>query len=224
MKRLPILITIILLFTATSAFAEYNATITGMIDEFEIRSGIKFMMTKDEVSANEKLELDGSKYSTNKNHLDIYGSLAGIDNASGEYIFDNDWKLTSFQYYFGGSLMEPKPEGLILSEYDTIEKTLAEKYGSPLDGISAIMSDDLISNIEMINDQRNAQLLRLSERLLKINSGGYVKIEHWAAVNKLNVDYEYTSHYVQYTYFTDDYFNFVSRALQANENQKNNDL
>jgi hypothetical protein len=226
MKKSCSIILAILLFTVVTASAEYSAAITGTLDKFEIRNGIQFFMSKDEVIQREELEIDDSKYSTNDNHLDISGSLAGLSNANGEYIFNTDWKLVSLEYHFGkGSILYQKTREEMLSDYDYIEKALSEKYGSPVGGISAFVSDYFQNYMDFLSQQKNAQVLKLSERVLKLKSGGYVKIEHWAAVNSLQeIEYEFTSHYVQYSYMTDEYVDFITDAVNANESQRDNDL
>jgi hypothetical protein len=152
--------------------------------------------------------------------------MAGLDNATGEYVFDSDWKLVSFKYFFGsGSLIDQKPRNEMLSDYEYINKALIEKYGSPITGVSPFTSDGFQDDITFLNTQKGAQLLRLNEWLFKMASGGYVKIEHWASVIGLDsIGYEATSHYLQYSYLSDNYVDFISDALNNKENQTDNDL
>ena len=224
MRKFSFLV-LVSIFIATIAYAELGTPVTGTLDSFELRNGIQFLMTDTDIRAKESLELDDTMYSRNKNHLNIYGALAGVDNAIGEYIFNNEWRLVSFLYMFDGTVSNPKPRDLVQYEYNEVEDTLVKKYGNKLEGISAITSDGLLDDLDTIQDQKYGELLNLSERLLKINSGGYVKIEHWAySISLPNIDSDMTSHIVQYTYYTDDYVDSIFTAVKNEENQKNNDL
>lgn len=225
LKTLSILLVCLLIFCPLVS-AEQQEIISGIVDGFSFRNGIKFLMTKEEVQAREELTTTYQKYSVYDNNLQINGTLAGIDNAIGYYVFDDDSLLKSFEYSFGGNMFDLKPRAKIKSEYDSVENTFSDKYGDALISRCPIISEYLIGDIESLDDLGKVfGVLNFSERLLKNKNGGYVKIEHWSTYKIVdNSDIEITNHNVQYTYYSDEYVNLVIAEIESKEAQKDSDL
>ena len=206
-------------------FAYAEEIISGLVEDFTLRNGVKFLMTKEEVQGKEELTAEFQKYCVYENNLQIKGDLAGIDDAVGYYVFDNNSLLQSFEYSFGGGLNNIKTRKQVKVEYDSIEYALNEKYGSELSHNSPIRSNYLINNISNLDGfGDDFDIINYSERLIKNNSGGYVKIEHWSTYQTINSELELVNHHVQYTYFTNEFVDLVISNIKTKEAQKDSDL
>lgn len=218
-------ITTVLLFIlvlSSIAHAEQSTLITDTVEDFSIRNDIRFLMTMDEVKANETLEPAEGLYSSHEHSIKIKGSMAGFDNVSGEYIFDKNIRLESFVYYLNGSLMEPKSLEQTQKDYEYVETALRDKYGESLENYSGYYSSYLIDYANQLEKSKDAGIIKLSERFIQIKSGGYAKIEHWIGYYNLTTII-FVEHYVQYTYYSDDMMNSILADYEKKQDQKNTD-
>jgi hypothetical protein len=148
--------------------------------------------------------------------------MAGYDNVSGEYIFDDNLELESFSYYLAGSMTNPKSIDQIKQDFAYTENALAEKYGESLKQNSGYYSDYLLKYADLQKDIPDSGILDFSERFIKVSTGGYVKIEHWTGYSVL-AGMTLTDHYVQYTYFSDDMMKLILSDYASKQEQKSTD-
>ena len=223
-KKLSVLL-VCLLVLSQFAYAEQKEIISGIVEDFTLRNGVKFLMTREEVQDKEEIPAEFQKYSVYENNLQIKGGLAGINDAVGYYVFDDESLLQSFEYSFGGGMNNRKNRAQVQVEYDSVESALNEKYGGALSNNSSIRSSYLIDDIANLDDfGDNFDIISYSERLIKNNSGGYVKIEHWSTYQTIDSDLEIVNHHVQYTYFADEFVNAIISNVELKEAQKDSDL
>lgn len=92
---------------------------------FTLRNGIRFGDSKDTVRKEEVFSLDKTSSSTFAGK----GNIAGYDNSTVVYHFDDSNRLTEIVYWFE----DTKDQNLSRDRYETIYNGLAKKYGAPLD-------------------------------------------------------------------------------------------
>lgn len=106
----------------------------GIAEDFTIHSGVMFGDTKEDVSAKETLTF--KKFNEDKNIFEYGGTVAGIDNTTIYYYFDNDNKLIDVFYAFPDS----RSIGInnVIAEYEQLAEALKSKYGNPIDTDSTV--------------------------------------------------------------------------------------
>lgn len=225
MNRFFVVTIALLMLVCSIAKAEkYDASITGTVESFDLRSGIRFLMSKDDVKQKEQLITNQTNYLNHSNGLYIDGPIAGFYTASGEYDFNSDDKLESVTYYFNPSTDFYTDDNADL-DFKIIEDKLKEKYGDQMSGISIVTSQYFIDYIETLNEYPEYQITRLSERLVKVKTGGYVKIEHYTSYYALKSGGEtYYNHNIHYTYFSDNDVNTIMNVFRDVQGQRDNDL
>ena len=102
-------------------------------EDFTLHSGTKFGMTSDEVIETESLSLSPSKAiwypETGYLHLQSEkAKIAGRENASVHYYFDENNRLISCIYGWNGNSSNANTP----LEYEDLVKTLTTKYGEPI--------------------------------------------------------------------------------------------
>ena len=127
-KLISILLAMIIAMASVSALAE----------EFTLHSGTKFGMSLDEVKSIETsngytventslkyafYDTDGKYYSKATNALQIKGTMAGIENSTLSYYFNDNNELFAAVYKFGPLVHEGN-----IVEYADIQNTLSQKY------------------------------------------------------------------------------------------------
>jgi hypothetical protein len=198
MKRIAAVILLMCLYPL-AANAEISTT--AQVEAFSIRDGIVFLETKNNVA-----DLKQGVASEQENgNLESRGTFAGIDNSLLRYLFNSDDNLVCLLYEFGNTEKDKNTQ-IVGKEYLPIEEALTEKYGEPFLTECEIYGDLYGKEvIGFLKNENSGIIIPLhSERLLKVGSLGYVKIEHYVRViEKESLSYE-TEHKLIYTWFSLD--------------------
>lgn len=120
-------------------------SISGIAEEFTLRNGICFGDTMEEVLEKESFAIDEMDDGTDEEEAassdddddedefpyyieTVEGTVAGISGSYIKYNFDADKTLREVIYYFDSN----SSKDLSDSDYDSVQKGLIRKYGSPL--------------------------------------------------------------------------------------------
>ena len=231
MRKLLSLVLVIMMLLTSIAYAE----------EFTLRNGIMFGDTMDEVLTKETFEIDEVKDGSGEDSTDDTSdevefpyyittqedTLAGIGNSYIKYRFDANKTLREAIYYFETYSSKDTSD----SDYESINKGLVRKYGSPL-GYSngdcyiftgaalenAVISVYLWELLDGYGDIRDYDEW-------DVDTGDYhVKIEqvqyYWGnSYSELKY-----AHEMSYTYFTDDDLQAEKDAKRESQEAVDNDL
>lgn len=182
---------------------------------FTLRNDIRFGDSKDAVCEKEVFSLDKTSSSTFAGK----GNIAGYDNSTVVYHFDDSNRLAEIVYWFE----DTKDQDLSCDRYETIYNGLAKKYGEPLSITEGEFYPLTTSAFDYYNNAaaivaftgRVAELERYDEWLVP-DGDGSVKIDlvstRYGSADSLN----YILH-LAYKYFeTDD--------AQSSQIRSDNDL
>lgn len=190
-------------------------------DTYTLRNGVQFGDTVEQVRAKETLAWDEDD--CNDTHLGtVDGTVAGISGVHIKYFFDEDGKLVEVRW----ELPERSYADSSDSDYSTLYKAFAQKYGSPLgytDGDGYIITGRALNYIALmyvVYDMSGmyGELRDYDEWVWDFGQGEHVKIEIaqgcWGK-SILEADYHI---YVGYKYFTDaDLQEAMDEKRQENE-------
>ncbi len=229
-KVLCLLISVIIVFTSVSAFAE----------AFTIHSGVQFGMTMDEVIQKEndagftnafKMELEESMiYNCPEDHdtvsVRVYGQIAGVNNSKIMYHFSDNGGLDSALYLLGRA-----SDDMV---YTNIRKSLIKKYGEPDKTLSAVwhafLDMDVYSDADYFTDNPNVSGTNMKFNNIKCyydeswlipqDDGGYVIITGYNYSKDLIIGSPNDTMRNFYTYIGYQYFskveieNAISKATE----------
>ena len=165
---------------------------------FILRNGIRFGMTKEEVSILETLPREPGvpEYYG-------YGTVSGIADSAVQYHFNSDKKLRSVEIDY--SQKYKKGYVLMTVDFEAINGKLRAKYGEPLGNTGGACH--YIQGPEfgtLMRSYSSWAILGCSidydEWVIDVE-GGHVKIDHFLQTSR-NTDTN--SHILEYTFFTDD--------------------
>ena len=170
MKRLLSVITVLIcLLSVSLAKAD---------EQFTIRNGITFGMSKNTIK-----QLEKSKLQTEKDGSLTYYPVQVGNNKNGElvYCFD-DGKLTNFIYDFKKNVSSRMT---LQREYSDLSMSLISKYGSPLGNTDGVTSkwtsqlmDFMFSFVRMAKSTNHRYDYDYEEWLID-SPDGFVKIDHF---------------------------------------------
>jgi hypothetical protein len=215
-KVLATIVLLIVLLTSVNALASSSFEYS-KIDSFEIRNGIKFGITKEEVISKELLETEPTNM-YGVGGLKIRGSISGVIGAEGYYCFDENGLLSSLLYDFDLTLSISSSKSVAEmeanSEYNRIEAILSEKYGNELKNSCYVNSSSFLWDINNAIKKTSSDFgaINWSQRLLKLSSGGYVKIEHYMLYDYRKAERKF-EHKVIYSYFTDNQVDAIIESV-----------
>ena len=106
-------------------------------DDFELRKGIHFGDTFEDVKEKEVLEFDDESHDElycdgREQHNTVRDTIVGIPESHVRYLFDADGKLEDMCYDF--NCWESKTD--YDNNYNSLHKQLIEKYGEPIERMS----------------------------------------------------------------------------------------
>lgn len=216
MKRMlaGFLAVLLVLSCSAAAFAQ---------EEFTLRSGIHFGDTMEDILSKETKLVRESETSNW-----FKGTIAGFENASCGFYFDNDGKLTSMDYSFTD--MDSRTE--VNDDYKTLYDSLVRKYGKPLGNVGgkidpitgpALMRMAVLVQLYKFLDGYDADYMDYDEWRVD-TLGGHVKIDLVSYYYR-DDDYKYCYQLdLSYHFYTDaDYEQAVSDKI-AKRNEIDNDL
>ncbi len=134
MRRNSIIVFIVFVLLISSGCSSQTTSTESKVEEFTVHGGVKFGM-----KANEIIEFEANNgylfkeedhfqllFPIEKNRLICYGiTVAGIEDSSVYYFFDDSGAMTTCLYYRDDSYSEP-------FENTNVLNTLTEKYGNPI--------------------------------------------------------------------------------------------
>lgn len=205
-KMLCLVISLVVILSSVSALAE----------EFTLHSGVKFGMTREEVTAAEKANGFRTQENSSYDTLDVEGFIAGYDNSEIMYSF-KDNSMTSVHYHFGQNDDKVFP---------AVKATLISKYGEPIyediDGYIdfSIHGRTVLDTWEEFSGYLKCSVIGFSQWLYPIE-GGYVDIMLMDFyIDMMDRDYNVLS----YSFVTEEaYTNKVAQIEKATQS-KNDDL
>lgn len=200
-QRVMVLVVIVVLLTVSNGLCsdQANESAEGMC--FEIRNGIRFGMSREEVRETETLPFREEL----KNDLVFgRGEVAGIDGSSVQYGFSEDGKLISVVY-----ILSVNPDSVFQQQedYGRIQKALEEKYGEPLGysgGETYYYAGTQLSIWEMPGIRVFIKPdIDVYDEWIIDNGDEHVKINHIGFGYSMQGDTQ-RIHYVEYCYFNSD--------------------
>ena len=165
---------------------------------FELRNGIMFGDSIETVRKKEKLEVKEPETDEDEVGVETLrtedGTIANIENSSVSYKF-KDGKLYQMIYNLGDYHTESDSyeevqqiKDYVTEQYNTIDKTLTEKYGDPIPlekGTALKFHSDIYedeSSFEWLRELGlDAELVGIDERLYECEDGSHVVIDNKAA-------------------------------------------
>lgn len=221
MKRTLVLLTVILVVLTFSSVS--------LADRFTIHSGTAMGMSMNEVISLEKeagfkMEKDTLVKKT-KAAKQIIGSgkIAGIEKSKVVYMFDNNDKLFSAVYDLGSILLFKQ------SDYDSVEKTLTEKYGTPDTSWYVIAKNIGYEPVNYFNNKLESGSAPSSASSWMVDNGDgtCVIVSHFKMSGPF-FDRTFTIHIVGYQQYSVDDINKemsnITQEYNDNQDQLNNDL
>ena len=165
---------------------------------FEIRNGIHFGMSREEVRETETMPLQKEL----KNDLLFgKGKVAGIEDSSVQYVFSEDGKLISVIYILKVAPDTPFQQR---EDYGKIQKALENKYGEPLGytgGETYYYAGTQLSIWEMPGIRLLIEPdVDVYDEWILDNGDEHVKINHIGFGYSMQGDTQ-RIHYVEYCYF-----------------------
>lgn len=223
MKRiLSLFLVLSLLLCTAAALAEGNP--------FELRNGVKFGDTEEEVKSKETLGFD-PQYCEPYSLYTYGGTVAGIDGTKLWYRFNED---NGQLYEVRWSLPKVTSESLSTSHYQTLYNGLVTKYGEPLgykDGACYVITGSAIQGgISMANIYSDTftngvgELMDYAEWDVVVGDGHHVKIELCQFM--YGVSYEEREYGINlgYTPFTDEELEAATSGNTSGDDSVLNDL
>ncbi len=190
---------VIVVVLSNYALAEQNG------NGFIMRNNVQFGMTPSEVEKLETFSLIEHRPEWNQYYFG-FGEVAGIKDSEVMYVFDDLDGLKSLEIFFAIN-NQYKTDISTKADYKTTSSSLRQKYGQPLgntNGESYYLRgsslDFFIQSYQvykMLGNESNY------EEWVVPQEDGIVKIDHYFLSNGVNV----LSHYLQYTFFSNNEMN-----------------
>ena len=201
-KIISLLLISIILGNCAVSFAE---------EEFQLRNGIQFGDTLEEVKQKETLTIQSSS-ADKTNNVWFDGTIAGM-KGSVRYDFDEETgKLTDMMYDFDST----SDRDSIDNNYSTLQKSLTRKYGNPIGNTGG--------NLELITGPaiENAAMAIALYRYLLSGGGDFRDYDEWIVKsNGYNVKIDLVCYYVRDKSYDYTYYNVVSYHYYTDEDYLN---